>query len=138
MPTEQMAEATMKQRNDVQPPPPPPAGQDSKPHVFSPWLLALLIGCGLINLGLFAWGINKGFDMKDESFMLTCYRFPDLYAGFTTSFHLIVSRIFGAFNFGLLQYRIAGFTLKLLATCVFAWGFWLWLSRQDASGDSQG
>jgi hypothetical protein len=99
---------------------------------ISRWVVILLAACGVLNLALFAWGINRGFDIKDESFMLTCYRFPELYAGFTTSFHLIVSRLFGGFDFGLLQYRIAGFTVKLLATLVFAWGFWQWLRREEA------
>ncbi|HEY9686600.1 MAG TPA: hypothetical protein V6C52_06460 [Coleofasciculaceae cyanobacterium] len=102
-------------------------------QALSRYVVILLAVCGVLNLALFAWGINRGFDIKDESFMLTCYRFPELYAGFTTSFHLIVSRLFGGFDFGLLQARIAGFTVKLLATLVFAWGFWQWLRREEAS-----
>ena len=109
----------------------PPDADLPVPDIGKRWVLILLVACGLFNLALFAWGINRGFDIKDESFMLTCYRYPDLYAGFTTSFHLIVSRLFGHFGFGLLQYRVAGFILKLLAAMVFAWGFRLWLSRQD-------
>jgi hypothetical protein len=103
------------------------------PKGGSRWVLLLLAVFGVLNLALFAWGLNRGFDIKDESFMLTCYRYPELYAGFTTSFHLIVSRLSGDFDFGLLQYRIAGFTVKLLATLVFAWGFHQWLQREEAS-----
>jgi uncharacterized membrane protein len=91
------------------------------------YILGLLIACVIIDIGLFAWGINRGLDIKDESFMLTCYRYPQLYAGLTTSFHFIINRLFGAFDWGVLQYRLIGFFWRLLAASCFAYGFWRWL-----------
>ena len=102
-----------------------------------PWVLCVLGGFALIDLGLFIWGINRGFDVKDEAFMVLCYRFPQLYAALTTSFHIMVNRFTGGEDIGILGYRWLGFSFKMLSMLVFAWGFWKWLCSQTTSDDSQ-
>lgn len=91
------------------------------------WIIVMLALFCLVNFGLMFWGVSRGFDLKDESFMLNCYRHPELCTPLTTQFHIVVTRLFGAFDFGLLQYRWAGLILRWIAALVFAWGFWQWL-----------
>jgi hypothetical protein len=94
---------------------------------FWKWVTAFLILCVVADLALFAWGLPKTFDIRDEAYNLMCLRYPVLYQDLTTSFHLIVHKLLGDLGYQVLPQRIIAFILKVLAVAVFAAGFGAWL-----------
>jgi hypothetical protein len=74
-------------------------------------------------LALVVWGLNKGFDIKDESYYLLGYQAGQEKFFDVSAFHLLViSRLFGFLN-NVIAYRVLSVLVTLLAAAAFSLGF---------------
>ncbi|MBL4654391.1 MAG: hypothetical protein JKY33_01030, partial [Bacteroidia bacterium] len=86
---------------------------------------SILLIFPICTLLVLIWGLNKGFDFTDESYYLLGYDFP-MENNTSRFFQPVTSLLFGWLDPGILGYRIVRLVLTLLASLVFAKGFWRW------------
>lgn len=99
------------------------AEQPVKRVCWPDWLFKILI---LLNGLIILWGLDKGFEIRDEAFALLNYRFPHAYH-FGSFFQLMVSKLLFGFQPSILDVRAMGVGLRLIAVGIFTWGFSPWL-----------
>lgn len=85
------------------------------------WILLILDGL------LLAWGLNKGFDIKDEAFALLNYRWPGESHHFGSFFEHVADRMLLGQPLTLQGYRAVGVIVRLLGVWVLCRGLRDWL-----------
>lgn len=80
-------------------------------------------------LGLYLWGLNKGFDITDEGYCLLGFQSLQEKLGGVSSFHTIGENLFGWMNPNIITYRLIALILTLFSSMIFAWSFWQWFCK---------
>src|ERR1035437_4112999 len=84
------------------------------------WLMASIVLCIIV------WGLNKGFDFTDEGFnMLSFSKNQEDVWNFRPIYPLLC-KLAGAFDPGILFFRILRLILLLLSSFIFSYGFIAW------------
>lgn len=81
----------------------------------------------LFILAVIVISMNRGFDFQDESFYMLCYDYTGIYKEGISSFHIIVHKLFGWMNGGIVGYRVVSLLLTLLSSYLLYNGLRKWL-----------
>ncbi|MDJ0660394.1 MAG: hypothetical protein QNJ42_13040 [Crocosphaera sp.] len=80
-------------------------------------------------LGLYLWGLDKGFDITDEGYCLLGFQSLQEKLEVITSFHIIGEKLFSWMNPNIITYRLIALIITLISSTIFALGFWHWFSK---------
>lgn len=88
--------------------------------------LAVLFSCFVLTLSVLIWGMNRGLDITDEGAWLLGYRHPMETLTLPSSFCLVIGKILGPFEPGIVTFRLSRLVLSLVSTAALSFGFWKW------------
>jgi hypothetical protein len=96
-------------------------------HKQLKWISVLLAVLCVGLVGMLVWGIDKGFDLTDESCYLQCYSYPADSWPNVTFFHYLLAKLFSGLDPGVIFYRALRLALTLVSAFVFSIGLWRWM-----------
>lgn len=102
-------------------------------NFLSYYLILLLI----IELTLFIWVLNRGFDFSDEAFGFLGLRNPEGIHHAGTYYAVLFNRFFGWVNITIVNVRIIRLVLLLATGSAFASGLIAWLGRKSQLDQTQ-
>jgi hypothetical protein len=106
-----------------------PAANSSE-RMFDWSLLALVLSVFVAMLIIVAWGLNRGFDIKDEGYYLLMAHNPAEYVS-TTAFHFVLSKLPNLTGNMITNLRLFQVLSQILAAVVLALGFWRYFASTN-------
>ncbi len=96
----------------------------------NPFILAVLLLGLTFMLCSVIWGMNKGFELTDESFYLLSYENPALYPTFS-SFHTLLGKVVPFLSVNqIIFFRGLELLTRLSGSIILSFGFWKWIGMQ--------